>query len=659
MPLVSAVWSCGPELVVDYPAAYLFTFLRHHGMLSFSGSPQWRTVVGGSNAYVERAAKELTAVRVATPVRSVRRTSAGLEVYDADGGAEAFDAAVIATHADQALGLLGSPTTAQRQVLGAFGYSRNATVLHADTSVLPRARAAHASWNYRMSACTPDAGRVRVSYDMNRLQRLDTPDRFLVTLNDDGAIPADRTIDRMVYEHPIYTPTALEAQRRLPELNDGVLRVRRRLPRMGIPRGRLPVGRRGRGKPRFRLVERRLRVVGPMRAALFRCVVRHARTGPVRHCFAHRTYQWFVDIDELPRLPLPLRPLARFEARDHLGDPAATIRANVDAFLALHAIDLGGGPIRLLTNARVLGYVFNPLSVFWCHRADGSLASVIAEVHNTYGERHCYLLRPNGSPDGDRPDRDRPGRTGSTRSSMFRRSMSRRRLSDAAAGASRRARAGDRVDPARRRPVRRDRDRTPDPGIASHGPARRPTVSMGDRGGEPADPMARHPPLPSWAARCATPHTPAPGARAVSQLVVRPTPAPRGAMHSTGIDAERWPDVARVPRSLGRAGLARAVIGRVTRRLPIQVQLPDGSRMSCGRTDVDGEPVLVLHRPDAFYRRVAAGGLIGFGEAYQAGDWDCADLVGLISAFADGVEIDCPARIPLASSRTRAALSAK
>ncbi|HZD97824.1 MAG TPA: FAD-dependent oxidoreductase, partial [Micromonosporaceae bacterium] len=136
VPLVSAVWSCSPEFVVDYPAAYLFTFLRHHGMLSFSGSPQWRTVVGGSNAYVERAAKELTAVRVATPVRSVRRTGAGVEVHDADGGAEAFDAAVIATHADQALGLLGSPTTAQRQVLGAFGYSRNATVLHTDTSVL-------------------------------------------------------------------------------------------------------------------------------------------------------------------------------------------------------------------------------------------------------------------------------------------------------------------------------------------------------------------------------------------------------------------------------------------------------------------------------------------------------------------------------------------
>ncbi|HZD97127.1 MAG TPA: cyclopropane-fatty-acyl-phospholipid synthase family protein [Micromonosporaceae bacterium] len=128
----------------------------------------------------------------------------------------------------------------------------------------------------------------------------------------------------------------------------------------------------------------------------------------------------------------------------------------------------------------------------------------------------------------------------------------------------------------------------------------------------------------------------------MSEHVVRSTPASGGAMHSTGVDAERWPDVARVPQSLGRARLARAVIGRVTRRLPIQIQLPDGGRMPCGRTDVDGEPVLVLHRPDAFYRRVAAGGLIGFGEAYQAGDWDCADLVGLISAFADGVETIVP-----------------
>ncbi|GAA2628572.1 DUF1365 domain-containing protein [Paractinoplanes durhamensis] len=122
--------------------------------------------------------------------------------------------------------------------------------------------------------------------------------------------------------------------------------------------------------------------------ALYDCTVRHTRTTPLRHAFTYRTYQWFVDLDELPRDRL----LASFRAADHFGDPARTIRANVEAYLARHGIDLAGGPIRLLTNARSFGYVFNPLSVYWCHRADGSLAAVIAEVHNTYGGRHCYLL---------------------------------------------------------------------------------------------------------------------------------------------------------------------------------------------------------------------------------------------------------------------------
>ena len=128
----------------------------------------------------------------------------------------------------------------------------------------------------------------------------------------------------------------------------------------------------------------------------------------------------------------------------------------------------------------------------------------------------------------------------------------------------------------------------------------------------------------------------------MSQLVVRSRPDSSGTALSPSVDADRWPDVARVPRSFARAEVAGAVIGRVSRRLPIQIELPDGRRLPCGRIDIDGEPVLVLHRPDAFYRRVAAGGLIGFGEAYQAGDWDCADLVGLISAFADGVETIVP-----------------
>jgi predicted NAD/FAD-binding protein len=140
-------------------------------MLTVQNSPVWRTVVGGSRQYVEAAAKELSAVRTATPVRSVHRLGRGVAVRDdADALAE-FDAVVLATHADQALRLLADPDPAQREVLGAFGYSRNETVLHGDERVLPRHRAARSSWNYLLPACQPEPGAIQVSYDMNRLQR--------------------------------------------------------------------------------------------------------------------------------------------------------------------------------------------------------------------------------------------------------------------------------------------------------------------------------------------------------------------------------------------------------------------------------------------------------------------------------------------------------
>lgn len=134
--------------------------------------------------------------------------------------------------------------------------------------------------------------------------------------------------------------------------------------------------------------------------ALYDAQVRHVRGAPGRasgRAFGHRTYLWLVDLDDLPRLPGWLRPFARFRAADHLGDPQRSIRANVEAYLAGHGIDLRGGRILMLANARLLGYVFNPLSVFWCHHPDGTQACVIAEVHNTYGERHCYLLHPDES----------------------------------------------------------------------------------------------------------------------------------------------------------------------------------------------------------------------------------------------------------------------
>ena len=130
-----------------------------------------------------------------------------------------------------------------------------------------------------------------------------------------------------------------------------------------------------------------------MTARLFDVRVTHVRSAPVRHEVAHRGTMWFVDLDDLPRLPRGLRWLARFESRDHVGDPRRSLRANLDDYLASNDIDLRGGRITMLANARGAGYVFNPLSLFWCHDAAGALRCVVAEVHNTYGQRHRYLLR--------------------------------------------------------------------------------------------------------------------------------------------------------------------------------------------------------------------------------------------------------------------------
>lgn len=129
--------------------------------------------------------------------------------------------------------------------------------------------------------------------------------------------------------------------------------------------------------------------------ALYDCAIAHVRNSPLRHAFRFRTYLWLVDADRLPRLPLALRPLAGFRARDHFGGAAPTIRAGLDRFLAEQGAAPAEGRLLMLTHARVLGHVFNPLTLYWCHDRDGAPSHVVAEVHNTYGERHCYLLDPD------------------------------------------------------------------------------------------------------------------------------------------------------------------------------------------------------------------------------------------------------------------------
>jgi predicted NAD/FAD-binding protein len=225
-PVISAVWSSPAHLALEYPARYLFSFLANHGMLSITGSPTWRTVSGGSARYIERAAKSLTAVQTSTPVRKISRVSdgqsSGVTIRDDSDQLAFFDAVVIATHPHQALTMLESPSSLQTSVLSAMPYSVNPTVLHSDESVLPRTSNARASWNYRIPGCDAAPEKVFVSYDMNRLQRLDTTDRYLVSLNATGVDPS-KIIAEMVYEHPIYTPESVAAQRLLPEISDDVI----------------------------------------------------------------------------------------------------------------------------------------------------------------------------------------------------------------------------------------------------------------------------------------------------------------------------------------------------------------------------------------------------------------------------------------------------
>ena len=137
--------------------------------------------------------------------------------------------------------------------------------------------------------------------------------------------------------------------------------------------------------------------------AIYRTTVSHSRQAPVRHSFEYRSYSWYVDVDDLPQLPWWLTPFARFRASDHFSDHFATpqhgsLRDRLSAFFADRNLAAPEGRITALLQPRVFGYVFNPLSVFWCHDRDGRLRHVIAEVHNTYGERHAYLLPPADLP---------------------------------------------------------------------------------------------------------------------------------------------------------------------------------------------------------------------------------------------------------------------
>jgi DUF1365 family protein len=237
------------------------------------------------------------------------------------------------------------------------------------------------------------AAGMAVTYDLTRLQRLPTRTHYFVTLGGEDLVDPATVVDRMEYEHPLYNPRSVAAQARLPEIDtdriafagayhgwgfheDGARSGLAAVERLGLTWPTTP-----RSEP--------VELPGP---GIFATTIRHTRRTPFTRSFTHRSQTWLVDVDDLPDHGL----LGRFEARDHLGDPERTLRENVQAFLDLQrdgrGIDVRGGRILLAANARAFGYCFNPISVWWCWDRTGALAATVVEVHNTYGDRHAYLV---------------------------------------------------------------------------------------------------------------------------------------------------------------------------------------------------------------------------------------------------------------------------
>jgi predicted NAD/FAD-binding protein len=211
VPQMSAVWSADPRRAGSFPARFIAEFFANHGMLGFRDRPRWSTVAGGSARYVEA----LTApfgerIRLGTPVSSVRRGDGHVEILTAGTDAERFDQVIIATHSDQALTMLSDPSERERELLGSIAYQRNEAVLHTDSALLPRRRAARSAWNFHLLREPKPLSTV--TYYMNHLQRLTADRDFCVTLNRTEAIDPAKIIRTIPYAHPMYTPSAVAAQ---------------------------------------------------------------------------------------------------------------------------------------------------------------------------------------------------------------------------------------------------------------------------------------------------------------------------------------------------------------------------------------------------------------------------------------------------------------
>jgi predicted NAD/FAD-binding protein len=222
VPMGMSIWSATERAMLSFPARFFVEFFDKHGFLNVDDRPVWQAVKGGSREYMKKLAAPLRdRIRLDTPVTAIRRDAAGVTLRTAMGSVERFDHVVIACHSDQALKLLQDASGPEREILGAFPYQENEAVLHTDERMLPRTPLARAAWNYHLLAVRDNAMRDRVAltYDMNVLQSLDAPVRFLVTLNRGTDIDPGKVLRTITYHHPVYLPAGVAAQKRRAQIS--------------------------------------------------------------------------------------------------------------------------------------------------------------------------------------------------------------------------------------------------------------------------------------------------------------------------------------------------------------------------------------------------------------------------------------------------------
>jgi len=218
LPMLGCIWSCPTDQMLQFPVATMIRFCHNHGLLQVNDRPQWHTVVGGARHYVEKIVAGIPDARLNTPVRQIERDAAGVTLHT-DRGSERFDHVVLAAHSDQSLAMLRQPSEAEAEVLGAIRYQPNLAVLHTDTSVLPSRPAAWAAWNYERAADDQkESSRVCLHYLLNKLQPMPFDQPIVESLNPVRPIARDQILAEFEYSHPVFDLAAIEAQRRVPEL---------------------------------------------------------------------------------------------------------------------------------------------------------------------------------------------------------------------------------------------------------------------------------------------------------------------------------------------------------------------------------------------------------------------------------------------------------